>query len=257
MSAGAATVVTGAGGGIGRAAALELAGRGARVLCVDVDADALDSLASADVPGELAAHPADVSSAAAVQGIVAEALRRWDRIDGVFNNAGIEGPVQALGDYPEEAFDRVFAVNVKSCWLMTKHALPALVRTRGAIVNTASTAGLMGWPRLVPYVGSKHAIVGLTRAAAMEAAPAGVRVNAICPGPTDTRMLRAIGEANAPGDARAAMDMQTGDVPLGRLADPAEIASLAVWLLLDAPGFLTGATLSIDGGQTAGFAGGR
>lgn len=250
MATNKAFIVTGGGSGIGRAAALMLARRGGGVLSVDLRFD--DAL-HADVAGELVEHVADVSSCGDVESAVRAALDHFGQLDGIFNNAGIEGPVLPIHEYGESDFDRVFAVNVKGQWLMIKHALEALEQTHGAIVSTASTAGLMGWPRLAPYVASKHAVVGLTRALAMELATRGVRVNAISPGPTDTRMLRTIGEATAPGNPAKAVTLQILNVPVGRLARPQEIAELACWLLLDAPAFLTGAVIPIDGGQTSGY----
>ena len=249
-------IVTGGGGGIGAKTVLALADRGVRVLAVDRDETRLDEAAASarEAPGEVVVRAADVSHSSETKAAISEATDRWGRLDGYFNNAAIEGPIQLIGEYREEDFDRVFAINVKGVWLGIKHALPALRASGGgSIVNMASSAGLMGWPRLAPYVGAKHAVIGLTRALAMEGTADDVRVNAICPGPTDTPMIWSIGEVVAPGDPAKARQLQEDTIPLGRLGEPQEIAALATWLLLDAPAFLTGAVIPVDGGQTAGF----
>ena len=189
-----------------------------------------------------------------MQALVADAVGRWGRLDALFNNAAVVGPVATLADYPADDFDAVMRTNVRGVWLCAKHAVPALrAGGGGAVVNVASSAGLMGWPQLSAYVGAKHAVVGLTRALAVECAPDGIRVNALCPGPTDTAMLRRIGERIAPGDWAAARLLQEQNIPAGRLGEPEEAAAVAAWLLLDAPPYLTGAILAVDGGQTAGF----
>ena len=249
-------IVTGGGGGIGAKTVLALADRGVRVLAVDRDETRLDEAAASarEAPGEVVVRAADVSHSSETKAAISEATDRWGRLDGYFNNAAIEGPIQLIGEYREEDFDRVFAINVKGVWLGIKHALPALRASGGgSIVNMASSAGLMGWPRLAPYVGAKHAVIGLTRALAMEGTADDVRVNAICPGPTDTPMIWSIGEVVAPGDPAKARQLQEDTIPLARLGEPQEIAALATWLLLDAPAFLTGAVIPVDGGQTAGF----
>lgn len=246
-------IVTGAGGGIGAATVGLLVARGANVLAVDIDGDALTRL-SGDGEAAITARIADVSDEQAARACVTEALERFGRLDALFNNAAIVGPVQAIDAYPSEEFDRVLRTNVRGVWLCAKYAIPALrTVSGGSIVNNASSAGLMGWPSLSGYVCAKHAVIGLTRALAAESAAAGIRVNALCPGPTDTAMLRTIGDGVAPQDRVAARRLQERNVPAGRLAQPKEIAAAAVWLLLDAPAYLTGAVLTVDGGQTAAF----
>jgi NAD(P)-dependent dehydrogenase (short-subunit alcohol dehydrogenase family) len=248
-----AVIVTGAGGGIGAATVELLAARGTNVFAVDINPSALAKL-TPDSRATVATRVADISDEAAARACVAEALDRFGRLDGLFNNAAIVGPVQGIDEYPLEEFDRVLRTNVRGVWLCAKYALPPLRATGGGtVVNTASSAGLMGWPRLSGYVCAKHAVVGLTRALAAECAPAGIRVNALCPGPTDTAMLQTIGDNVAPDDRATARRLQERNVPAGRLAHPDEIAAAAVWLLLDAPAYLTGAVLSVDGGQTAAF----
>lgn len=249
----AAVIVTGAAGGLGSATVAALARRGASVLAVDLDEQALGEALPRDVAGTVVAHTADVGDEAAVGRIVTAALDRLGGLTAVFNNAAIEGPIGKITEMTVEDFDRVQRVNVRSVWLMMKHALPHLLaRGGGAILNTASTGGLMGWPEISPYVASKHAVVGLTRAVALEVAGTGVRINALCPGPLNTRMIWAIGEVMAPGDRARQQEMFEGTIPVGRLGRPEEAAAFATWLLLDGPEYLTGAALPIDGAQTAG-----
>ena len=157
-------------------------------------------------------------------------------------------------DYPVEEFDRVLSVNVRGMWLVMKHAISEFCNANGGVIlNMASTSGLTGTSNLSPYIASKHAVIGLTRAIAIEYAQQGIRVNALCPGPTDTRMIQSIAETLAPGDPETARRAQEAKIPSGSFASPHDVAAFAVWLLLDAPPHLTGAILPIDGGQTAGI----
>jgi NAD(P)-dependent dehydrogenase (short-subunit alcohol dehydrogenase family) len=250
-------VVTGAGRGIGRATVLALVARGTSLLAVDVDAAAAEEVASAAAAhsrSEVVPHPADVSDEESVRSLIEVARSRWGGIDGVFNNAAVLGPVEPIATYRSDDFDAVLRTNVRGAWLCAKYALPLLRASGGGvIVNTASTAGLTGWPRLSGYVCAKHAVVGLTRALSVECAPEGIRVNAICPGPTDTDMIRSIEERVAGGDPALGRRLQERNVPAGRVATPDEVAAVASWLLLDAPPYMTGAIVAVDGGQTAGF----
>ena len=252
MSERQAIIVTGAAGGLGGRTVERLSALGHDVLAVDLDADAVtSSVTSGD--RDVVAHAADVADSDLVASVVGAARDRFGRLDAIFNNAAIEGPLAEIGSYADDEFDRVMRVNTRSVFLGMKHALPVfLEQGSGTIINTASTGGMMGWPGLSGYVASKHAVVGMTKAVALEVAAEGVRCNALCPGPMDTRMIWALGEGIAPGD-RAEQERQfNATIPAGRLGQPDEVASFAAWLLTECPGYLTGAVLPIDGAQTAG-----
>lgn len=250
MRNGRVAIVTGAAGGIGRAASLALAARGAAVLAVDVDEAGAEQTAAAVAAagGTASAFRADVTDPDAVAGYAAECERRYGGVDAFFNNAAYEGTIAEIPDYPLDEYERTMAVNVRGVFLGLKHVIPAMRRRGGgSIVNVSSQAGLRGVPNLSAYSASKHAVIGLTRGAALEVAP-DIRVNCVCPGPTDTRMMRDIEEVvrSRGGDPSAFVER----IPVGRYGRPEEIAELVAWVLLDAPPFLTGAVLAIDGGMT-------
>lgn len=253
---GKGAIVTGGAAGIGRATCLALARAGARVMVVDRDATEGEATATLvrEAGGEAWFVPADVSSNADVQAYVAEAMRRLGQIDCFFNNAGIEGRVAFTADYDESVFDSVLAVNVKGVFLGLKHVIPAMVAGGGgAIVNTSSTAGVSGSAGLSGYVASKHAVIGLTRTAAVEYGRDGIRVNAVCPGPTRTRMIASLEDqtgagSNDPGARYRAM------IPIGRYAEADEVADLVLFLCSDLSRSINGAHYLIDGGRTAGAA---
>lgn len=247
-------LVTGGGGGIGRAAALAFAKAGARVVVVDRDASAGEETARQvrDAGGEARFVAADVTRSAEVRAYVQTTLDAFGRIDCFFNNAGIEGKVAPTAEYDEDLFDAVIAVNLKGVFLGLRHVLPVMLgQGGGAIVNTASTAGVAGSPGLSAYVASKHGVIGLTRVAASEYGHAGIRVNAVCPGPTDTRMIRSLEEQSAPGSSNSVRERYQSAIPIGRYAVPEEIANLVLFLSSDLAASITGGQYLIDGGRLA------
>lgn len=246
--AGKVALVTGGASGIGRAAALAFARAGARVVVADVAAEgAGETLARIAAAGGAATFvPCDVTRAADVEALVHAAVATYGRLDCAFNNAGIGGGFKALHEWTEEEFARVIAINMTGVWLCMKHEIPAMIATGGgAIVNNASVAGLRGSPRLAPYVASKHGVVGLTRTAALEAISQGVRVNAVCPGWTETAILHGLQE-----DPEL-LKRTIKRIPIGRLGQPEEIASAVLWLCSDAASIAVGHIMVLDGGLTA------
>ena len=248
---GKSALVTGGGGGIGRATALALAREGARLAVADIAADAArETVALVNAAGGQAISlSGEVARDADVRAMVEAVIGAYGRLDCAFNNAGIAGwQVDAAGkktaEWSEEAFDRMIAVNLKGVWLCMKHELLRMqAQGGGAIVNTASIAGLAGLPTSSAYVAAKHGVVGLTKTAAIEYAEAGIRVNAVCPGYVETRMTEETMRRRG-----AAIIAQT---PLKRMGAPEEIAEMVVWLLSERASYVTGAAYNVDGGWMA------
>ena len=250
---GKVAIVTGAAGGIGHATCELLARDGARIVAVDLERAALDAVLQtvAAAGSEAIAVAADVSRADDVRRYVDDGQRHFGGIDYLVNNAGIEGVVRPIEEYPEDVFDRVMAVNVRGVFLGLKYAYPAVrARGGGAMVNLSSVAGITGNPMLSAYIASKHAVVGLTRSAAVSYGAAGIRVNAVLPAPVETRMMRSLEEGFAPGAGATVKQMMTAQVPLGRYAAPAEIASVIAFLLSDEARYVNGSLYTVDGGMT-------
>ncbi|NWJ74595.1 SDR family oxidoreductase [Pseudonocardia sp. ICBG1122] len=250
---GKVAVITGGAGGIGTATAALFLQEGATVVLVDREEHALRGAAS-ELGSDRVGHVvADVTDDDQVRGYVEETVARHGRIDVLFSNAGTEGVVAPIVDYPMDAFDAVMAVNVRGVYSSIKHGLPAMQRTGGgSIIITSSIAGLHGFAGLSSYVASKHAVVGLMRSAVLEAADSGVRVNTIHPAPINNRMMRSIEEGAAPGAAQAAQKQFEGMIPAGRYGESEEVGRLALFLASDDSRYVTGATVSVDGGMSVG-----
>jgi NAD(P)-dependent dehydrogenase (short-subunit alcohol dehydrogenase family) len=239
-------LVTGGGSGIGRASALAFAGEGATVVVADVDQRGGEETVRAvtEAGGKSRFVSYDVTKSEEVAAMVADVVATFGRLDCAHNNAGTSGRTAFTVDYPEEEWDRVMALNLRSVFLCMKHEIPPMVEQgSGAIVNTSSGAGLMGFPGLPAYVASKHGVLGLTKATALEYVKSGVRINAVCPGSTLTPML----EEFMGGDP-AMEKLMRRSAPIGRLASPDEIAAAVVWLCTDDASFVVGHALAVDGG---------
>src|SRR6201987_4501884 len=251
---GKVALVTGGGNGIGRAACVAFAKQGAKVVAVDRDGTAAEATAGIirQSGGDALAVTADVTKSAEVKAYVKAAIDKYGRIDCFFNNAGIEGKVSQIVDYDEAVFDAVIGVNVKGVFLGLKHVLAEMIRQGGgAVVNTASVAGLVATPGMPAYVASKHAMIGLTKTAAGEVARQGVRVNAVCPGPVDTRMIHSLEAQLNPSDPASVSRRYQSAIPMGRYVKPEEIANTVLFLCSDLASAITGAQYVIDGGRTA------
>jgi NAD(P)-dependent dehydrogenase (short-subunit alcohol dehydrogenase family) len=248
---GRVAVVTGAAGVIGAATMRLLAARGARIVAVDRrEADLAAATAALPASAETLAITADVTDEDQVTAYVRQACDRFGTIDVFFNNAGIEGEIKPITAYPLEAFRRVLDVNVVGVFLGLKHVLPVMLKqNRGSIINTASIAGLIGSPQIAVYSASKHAVIGLTKSASWECTGTNVRVNCICPGLIESRMLSAIieGRSGAPVPADKVVDR----VPARRLGQGAEVASIVAFLASDDASYVSGAAYTVDGGRTA------
>ncbi len=244
-------IVTGAGSGIGRASALAFARSGACVVVSDVDTaggnDTVQQIAASG--GNAHFIRTDVTDETHVAALIASAADRFGRLDYAHNNAGIGAPPAAVHESERRYFDQVIAVNVTGVWLCLKHeARYMLEHGGGAIVNTASLAGLIGFPMNVAYSASKHAVIGVTRTAALEYARAGIRVNAVCPAFVQTPMVDRLVEIGGP---RMSLERLASMQPMGRLGTVEEVAEAVVWLCSDAASFITGVALPLDGGTTA------
>ena len=247
-------LITGGAAGIGLETARLFLSEGAKVVLVDLKGDDLTAAAKTlGAQGNVLTVTADVSSKKDTAAYVKTALDRFGRIDVFFNNAGIEGRVAPLVEQDIDDFDRVMAVNVRGAFLGLQHVLPGMIANKsGSIINMSSIAGLQGSPNVAPYITSKHAIVGLTRAAAIEAAPANVRVNSVHPSPINTRMMRSLEEGFSPGHADEAQKQLAATIPLARYGEAIDVANLVLFLASDVSAFITGGQYPVDGGLAAG-----
>ncbi len=243
-------LITGGSAGIGEAAAKLFAAGGASIAIADIDDAGEKVVAQLKKDGTQAAFfKVDVSDPQQMKQCVQDTVKEFGQIDVFLNNAGIEGEINPLMDYSDETFDKVMQVNVKGVFNGLKHVLPVMVEQgAGSVVNTSSVAGIRGFPGFAAYSASKHAVIGLTRVAAAEVASQGVRVNAVCPGPVDTRMMESIEEKVGEDQARASFEES---IPSGRYATVEEIAEVMVFLSSEEASAVNGVAYPIDGGQTA------
>jgi NAD(P)-dependent dehydrogenase (short-subunit alcohol dehydrogenase family) len=251
---GKVALVTGAAGIIGTATMQLLAERGARIVAVDRRRQELEiAIKTLPASAEAFAVTADVSQEDEVADYVRAAVDKFGTVDVFYNNAGIEGDIKPITQYSLETFRRVLDVNVVGVFLGMKHVLPVMLRhNKGSIVNTASIAGLVGSPHIAVYSASKHAVIGLTRTAAWECTGTHVRVNCVCPGLIDSRMLSAIIEGRNPGKAPVPNERIVDRIPARRLGRASEVASVVAFLASDEASYVSGTAYTVDGGRTAG-----
>lgn len=245
---GKVAIVTGAANGIGQATAAAFASRGASVLLADIDVERGEAVVTriTDDGGTASFVRADVSNAADVKAMVDAAVERYGRLDYAHNNAGIGGGGATVVDMPEETWNQGIGVMLTGVFLCLKYEIPAILeQSGGAIVNTSSGAGIIGFPTMANYVAAKHGVIGLTKTAALEYATSGIRINAVCPGTARSKMVDDwIGGDPAKEAEVAALH------PIGRIAEAEEIANAVLWLCSDAASFMIGHAMVVDGGYT-------
>ncbi len=250
-------IITGAASGIGKATATAFGREGAKVLCADLNGEGAEATANliGDTGGEAASFQLDVAQESEVKAMIADAMTRWGRLDVIYNNAGI-GTGAPVTQMPVEEWDRMHAINLRGVFLGTKHAIPEMLKNGGgAIVNTASDAGLLGTPMLSAYCATKGGVVMFTKAVAMEWARLGIRVNCVCPGVIRTPILDPmIAMGKAAGLTEEQLWARMGKThPMGRVGRPEEVAEAVLWLASDKSSFITGVALPVDGGLAGGM----
>jgi NAD(P)-dependent dehydrogenase (short-subunit alcohol dehydrogenase family) len=243
-------IITGGSGSIGKTTARLFLDEGAKVMLIDLSEEILKNTVQELKSEHVKYCVADVSKSKDVEYYISETVKIFGKIDVFFNNAGIEGVVKPIIDYPEDVFDKVISVNVKGIWLGNKYALPQM-NNGGSIIMTSSVAGIIGFAGLGAYVTSKHAVVGIMRTSAIEAAPRKIRVNTVHPAPVNNRMMRSIEEGASAGHGEEVKKQFEATIPLGRYAEPIEIAHLVLFLASDDSQYITGTTQVIDGGMSA------
>jgi NAD(P)-dependent dehydrogenase (short-subunit alcohol dehydrogenase family) len=239
-------LVTGASFGIGRATAIAFAKHGAKVIVADIVEDDETVKQITAHGGEATFIKCNVAEAGEVKSLLSETIRIYGRLDFAFNNAGTEGVAASTHECLEENWDKTIAVNLTGVWLCMKYQLPHLLKQGGAIVNCASIAGLVGFPNLPAYTASKHAVIGLTKTAALEYARKNIRINAVCPGVIKTPMIDRF-----TGNNKEAEKQFESMEPIGRLGQPEEVAAAVLWLCSRESSFVTGQALAVDGGWVA------
>ena len=252
-------LITGGAGGIGQAAARLFTDEGAHVVLVDREEAALQDVVSSIGEDKASFVVADVTEPGETQNYVKAAIERWGGIDIYLANAGIEGMVSSIPDYPYDMFDQVLAVNVRGVWLGLKYVIPAMhKRGGGSIVITSSTAGIGGTAGMSAYTTSKHAVIGLMRTAALECASMGIRVNTVNPAPIETRMMRSLEEMRVAAADSSEVTVEgtkqsyESHIPLQRYGYPEEVANMMLFLSSDDSSFCTGGVYMVDGGRSAG-----
>jgi len=250
---GKVALVTGAAAGIGRATALGFAAEGAKVVVSDIDTEGGEETVAliAEQGGNASFMRADVSKNTDVEALIRKTVDLYGSLDCACNNAGIEGMVAPTVEQTEDNYDAIMAVNAKGTFLCLRAEISEMAKGEGgAIVNLASIAGLIGFAGLSPYTASKHAVNGLTKNAAIEYGNQGIRVNSVCPGGIDTRMLDSLAEQSTGGEM-GSHEMLDPLHPIGRIGTPEEVAALIVWLCSPSAAFVTGANIPVDGGYVA------
>lgn len=244
-------LITGGSGGIGTETARQFLEEGARVMLVDIDENDLVATKKSLDSDRLFIHTADVSKADEVEAYVKEAVAAMGGIDVFFNNAGIEGVVKPIVDYPVDEFHKVIHVNILGVWLGLKHVMRAMADDGGSIIITSSVAGQSGTPNVSAYVTSKHAVVGMMKVAALEGAANNIRVNTVHPSPVDNRMMRSLEDGFSGGKGEQAKEEFEAQIPLKRYAQETDVANLVLFLAKDESAFLTGGQYNVDGGMSA------
>ncbi|TVR86695.1 MAG: SDR family oxidoreductase [Saprospirales bacterium] len=241
---GKVALVTGGAFGIGRATAIEFARRGAKVVVSDIIEDKETMNAIEELKGDAIFVKCDVGKREDIERLMKKTVEHFGRLDYAFNNAGIEGEAGDTQTCTEENWDRTININLKGVWLCMKYQIPIMLKQNGgAIVNCASIAGLVGFPNLPAYTSSKHAVVGLTKTAALETAKQNIRINAVCPGVIRTPMIDRF-----TGKQKEAEQAFIDNKPMGRMGDPSEVATAVMWMCSDESSFVTGQAVAVDGG---------